>query len=38
MVTAPYTYAGGRCINVDGGMYRGGPGFLGQWLIFEKSD
>jgi hypothetical protein len=27
-VTAPYIYAGGRCINVDGGMYRGGPGFL----------
>lgn len=26
-VTAPHVYAGGRCINVDGGMYLGGPGF-----------
>ncbi|MDQ3856252.1 MAG: metallophosphoesterase [Chloroflexota bacterium] len=23
-------YAGGRCVNVDGGMYRGGPGFVYQ--------
>lgn len=27
-VTAPLIYAYGRCINVDGGMYQGGPGFL----------
>jgi hypothetical protein len=23
----PLTYAGGRCVNIDGGMYYGGPGF-----------
>ena len=27
-VTAPLLYAGGLCLNVDGGMYRGGPGFV----------
>lgn len=27
-VTGPYVYANGLCVNVDGGMYRGGPGFL----------
>ncbi|HEV3312840.1 MAG TPA: metallophosphoesterase [Chloroflexota bacterium] len=27
-VSAPYLYADGLCVNVDGGMYRGGPGFL----------
>lgn len=27
-VTEPLVYNGGRCVDVDGGMYRGGPGFL----------
>ena len=27
-VTGPYVYANGVCTNVDGGMYRGGPGFI----------
>jgi Calcineurin-like phosphoesterase len=26
-VTAPYMYCGGRCVNVDPGIYLGGPGF-----------
>lgn len=25
--TGPYSYSGGRCLNVDGGMFLGGPGF-----------
>ena len=25
---APHVYQGGRAVNVDGGIYRGGPGFL----------
>jgi hypothetical protein len=28
MATEAYVYAGGRCINVDGGLYLGGPGFV----------
>lgn len=27
-VTEAWTYAGGRCINVDGGIYLGSPGFV----------
>lgn len=27
-VTEPLIYAGGRCVNVDGGMFLGGPGFV----------
>ena len=27
-VTAPLVYADGRCVNIDGGMCLGGPGFL----------
>ncbi|HVB73793.1 MAG TPA: metallophosphoesterase family protein [Ktedonobacteraceae bacterium] len=27
-VTTPMTYANGQCINVDGGMFLGGPGFI----------
>jgi hypothetical protein len=27
-ITGPLTYADGRCINVDGGMCLGGPGFV----------
>jgi hypothetical protein len=29
-VTGPLIYADGRCINVDGGLYMGSPGFLYQ--------
>ncbi|GIV79950.1 metallophosphoesterase [Litorilinea aerophila] len=28
LVTEPYIYADGLCINVDGGLYLGGPGFV----------
>jgi hypothetical protein len=28
MATEAYVYADGRCINVDGGLYLGGPGFV----------
>lgn len=28
--TKPYLYASGLCVNVDGGMYCGGPGFIHQ--------
>ncbi len=27
-VTGPWTYVSGRCVNVDGGMSLGGPGFV----------
>lgn len=27
-ITSPLVYADGLCVNVDGGMYLGGPGFL----------
>jgi hypothetical protein len=27
-VTSPFIYANGLCVNVDGGMYRGSPGFI----------
>ena len=27
-VTGPWLYAGERCLNVDGGMYMGSPGFI----------
>lgn len=27
-ITAPYVYAGGLCIDLDGGMYMGSPGFV----------
>ncbi len=27
-VTAPHVYADGLCVNVDGGLYEGGPGFI----------
>lgn len=29
-VDAPWIYASGQCINVDGGMFLGGPGFVYQ--------
>ena len=28
IATSALVYAGGRCVNVDGGIYRGGPGFV----------
>ncbi len=27
-ITGPLVYAGGLCVNVDGGIYKGGPGFV----------
>ena len=27
-ITTPLVYASGQCVNVDGGMYLGGPGFV----------
>jgi hypothetical protein len=29
-ITGPLVYAGGRCVDVDGGIYLGGPGFVYQ--------
>lgn len=29
-ITAPLIYAGGQCVNVDGGMHLDGPGFIYQ--------
>ncbi len=29
-VNSPWIYAGGKCINIDGGMFLGGPGFVHQ--------
>ena len=29
-IDSPWIYAGGQCINVDGGMFLGGPGFVHQ--------
>lgn len=34
-IVQPHIYAEGRCINVDGGMYLGGQGFVCQ-LIFKS--
>lgn len=36
-IVQPHVYAEGRCINVDGGMYLGGSGFVCQ-LIFKGQD
>ena len=30
-VDSPWIYAGGQCVNVDGGMFLGGPGFVYQF-------
>jgi hypothetical protein len=35
-VTAAYVYHGGRCVNVDPGIYLGGPGFAYQVRAQEK--
>ena len=32
-VDSPWIYAGGRCINVDGGMFLGGSGFVHQLRV-----
>ena len=29
-VDSPWIYAGGQCVNIDSGMYLGGPGFVYQ--------
>ncbi len=29
-VTKPWVYANGQCVNIDGGMFLGGPGFVYQ--------
>jgi hypothetical protein len=34
-ITAPLIYADGLCVNVDGGMYLGGPGFVYQLSTFH---
>jgi hypothetical protein len=34
-VTEPLVYAGGLCVNVDGGMYLGGPGFVYRLPVLE---
>lgn len=34
-VTAPFFYADNLCINVDGGIYLGGPGFIYQYWVDE---
>jgi len=36
-VTGPLVYANGLCVNVDGGMYRGGPGFVYQLPPLEAA-
>jgi Calcineurin-like phosphoesterase len=35
-VDSPWTYAGGQCINVDGGMFLGGPGFVHQLPVSDE--
>lgn len=37
-IVQPYIYAEGQCINVDGGMYLGGPGFVCQLLFKSKEE
>jgi hypothetical protein len=34
-VTEPLVYAGGLCVNVDSGMYLGGPGFVYRLPVLE---
>lgn len=35
-VHGPLTYAGGRCVNLDGCFYAGGPGFV--WRLDDRAD
>ena len=37
-VDSPWIYAAGRCINVDGGMFLGGPGFVHQLGVSDGSN
>lgn len=37
-VTEAWVYAGGLCINVDGGMYMGGPGFVYELVRRGEQD
>src|SRR5207247_10256431 len=32
-VDSPWIYAGGKCVNVDGGMFLGGSGFVHQLRV-----
>ncbi|GCE16322.1 metallophosphoesterase family protein [Dictyobacter kobayashii] len=34
-VTQPFVYADGQCVNVDGGIYMGGSGFIYQLTNFQ---
>ncbi len=36
-VDSPWIYAGGQCVNVDGGMYLGGSGFVHQLQVHAVS-
>src|SRR5947209_7398601 len=36
-VDSPWIYAGGLCVNVDGGMHLGGSGFVHQLPVFNGS-
>ncbi len=36
-ISTPFIYAGGQCVNVDGGMFMGGPGFIYK-LPFPGTD
>jgi hypothetical protein len=35
-IVAPLVYAGGRCVNVDGGMFLGSPGFVYRLPLLER--
>ncbi|HEX4204957.1 MAG TPA: metallophosphoesterase family protein [Ktedonobacteraceae bacterium] len=37
-VTAPETYADERCVNIDGGMFLGAPGFVYQLPVEEDEE
>jgi len=37
-VKSPWIYAGGQCVNVDGGMCLGGSGFVHQLSAFDSSN
>lgn len=37
-VTGPWSYASDLCLNVDGGIYLGGPGFVYQFEIPDACD
>ncbi len=36
-VTAPFIYAADQCVNVDGGLFLGGPGFIYQLPPLQES-